>query len=233
MTLRVCATCSGEGLICPKCRKPWGYTGNRTAFGMHRNKHCRNAGGCGLKRGDALKCPEHTESFFECDLGGERAPGAQRPADWTHERIPGQKPGTSLIDACPSCLGALRVGWDFALRVIGDDSGSLIESIACAWAFHVGQYEDAARKLQWDLDQGGAKADWRAPDYIAPATLGRYGWGRWTQVRREAEGGIEVPREFAEAIQAGGVLRSAWRPVSLSPLGTTIDQSIIDEGTEP
>jgi hypothetical protein len=118
---------------------------------------------------------------------------------------------------CPGCRGLLAVGFDWS-QAQGNQP-LLSESVACAFAFHLGQYDAAARAQGWETDASTGRQhhrDWRSETFTAPETLGQHGWGRWSQVRRDADtdGGIPVPAKFVDQLQqaiADGVAQTPAR----------------------
>lgn len=115
------------------------------------------------------------------------------------------EPGV-LVVACPSCKPVYAVGIDNALAMGGEPP--LSSSIACAWAFHLGQYEASAIAEGWDGKGPHRRdvGDWRARTFTRPETLGTHGWGRWSQVRREAQTQLVTSLVASEGLEVGQLL---------------------------
>lgn len=101
-----------------------------------------------MKRTDRSKhCEQHQPTVAVCDMCGTTAPAVKAgrypnqyddtPDGW-HE-VKGLRPGEGFkgMDCCPGCYGTVRVGLDWSLDRGGEPL--LSESIACAFAFHLGQ----------------------------------------------------------------------------------------------
>ena len=92
---------------------------------------------------------------------------------------------SSQMLVCAMCKSVYAVGLDGALAIAGEPP--LSWSVACAFALHVGQYEDAAQANGWDRSTASPEErGWRSAEFTAPWSLGMYGFGRWSDVRRNA-----------------------------------------------
>lgn len=94
---------------------------------------------------------------------------------------------------CPDCKGIVSVGLDHMLCQGGTKDGLMSESLVCAFAFQFGQYcahPKFARAL-YDYvsdETPSGHNNMLGPNFVEPSTWGTHGWGRWSTVRREAEG---------------------------------------------
>jgi hypothetical protein len=104
---------------------------------------------------------------------------------------------------CPTCKPVVVVGLDWATENV-DRDGTLSDSIACAFAFHLGQYEDAAHGSGWDVparlpDGSWGPIRWRDASFISPDTLGRYGWPKTTDSSEEVGVSVESTDRYGDA----------------------------------
>jgi hypothetical protein len=176
-----CPSCAGYESVCGRCAAPWplslSHRRQHGTVGRPADPRCK----AGPKY-DRTECPNHVPTLAKCDFCGEEQP-AGRGAFSGHSTLPR---GWELVDVgrsrglgCEDCHARLNVAIDALWQTGFLDAFALVESRACAFAFHLGQYEDAARAAPVRL------RDWRSAEFIDPTTKGRYAWGRWSEVRRD------------------------------------------------
>jgi hypothetical protein len=109
------------------------------------------------------RCEAHADPLAECDLCHTRTPAVMPKETWIHwprdpegwEQLKGLHGDKALL-LCPSCQGSFRVGLDWSLERGGEPL--LSESIACAFAFQIGQASGWHTKaehfevMSWQLD---------------------------------------------------------------------------------
>lgn len=204
MGYEFCKQCGGDGRVCPKCLAAWGSTTNKRVLGQLKNKHRRKYGGCGVKRGESIPCPHHTESAIVCDIGRERALLTGRgelPAGWAHEHLVGTHRGTYQY-ICPECVSRLRVGADYALETAGQ--GTLTESIACAFAFQLGQML-GGRSVLWQMMR---------PEFVAGE--------RWWEGQGHADHAVLAPMPPPSDLGVGRSPMDIWAVHAIRADGSTL-----------
>ena len=143
MSTVLCPKCeSFDGLLCAVCgkanhfvRKEGGWTSNKYNACWRKLRYSK-------KR--FKQCEGHVAPFSECDNCHARAPMRKVWGYYYPQNAEGYKEvrgltGDKTMLFCPTCFGTARVGLDWALEHGGE---SIIVSVACAFAFQLGQYAD-------------------------------------------------------------------------------------------
>ena len=192
-----CPSCNGDRYVCRLCRRPWRFS--RRSIHTRRKKD----GGCNARLRDRVECFQHIATQYECVLCGERRDATGHalfgrnedavPLGWDWVKVGPTTHGphgtvSGEVLACGGCWTQFRVNLD-GLFGRGHFAELREQSVACAFAFHLGQYTDAAESEGWNArgPHRVSVGDWTTAAFTDPATLGRFGWGRWSEVRREAQ----------------------------------------------
>lgn len=199
MGMVFCSKCgSSDGVLCRACGKPNHFDKTKTGWTGGRFNGCWRQL-ARVKRRFKV-CEGHEAPIAECDSCRIREPALAPARGWNYPRDPAWWRRVETIASreklilCPSCQGTFRVGLDWALERNGEPP--LSESIACAFAFQVGQY--CAGATDHRTDAVFTNPEVLMPDFVDPRGWGKFGWGRWSDVRRTAPETADVLVGFSD-----------------------------------
>jgi hypothetical protein len=144
MGINYCKCETTNGQLCRHCGKSYHFSFHHKSRRYTGDTHNRCWQALRRAKAKTILCDGHVEPWCECDSCGATA--SMRPPEnlgyyarrnaegW--EEVAGFT-GTKKLLLCPSCFGTFRVGLDWSLEKGG--RGTLTESIACAFAFQLGQ----------------------------------------------------------------------------------------------
>jgi len=200
----LCSKCQTyEGRLCKACGKGYHFTHSKSGRAEPSMSRCWHQ----LRRQKerVRMCEGHEAPLSECDACHARAP--MLPATWKwkwpqdavgFKKLKGLTEGQDLL-LCPSCQGSFRVGLDWSLGRGGEPL--LSESIACAFAFQLGQ----------------------------TLAYPSYDWRRWVRLMSPEHTGVQLQQHGSVAYYAPpadlGVGRSPvdiWAVHAVRPDGRTL-----------